>query len=625
MDLIFRIVYAAHANGSHHKLALESLRHLSGEGAEGWRRVFLKHAEVYLKASKAPDNEFKDFKNHVLHTADGYWGGAPEKVVSWYDMLVAALREQRWPDAVYCAGVLSHYYTDPHHPFHTGQSEAENNIHRAVEWSISRSFDDLLELGRRKRSAAPASLPAGEHWLTEHVCRGADRSHAHYERLIAHYDFGRGVVDPPAGLDAVARELVGDIIVYATAGFALILDRAFSESGARPPEVELTAETVIAALKIPIKWVAKKIADSQERRLVERMYDELMATGRVEKNLPEDDRTVRDLHAAEALRERKEPLRIRIATKPDGIKPPVSAGVREPSQWRRAAGKPRLMQRLAGLQEDAQPPAEQRLAVDRVPAEPPRPAPPQPRPEAAAPVLEPAVPNAAPTPGAEPPVEPAQAPDDTRWRAPAAKGRPDIATSIAEVLPIAPSTRPGDEAGPMPVEAGAGAEAIAPNAERPRADGPPPARRSASSHRQLMPEDDVVDAPSIGPRTAERLYAAGVRTVADLLAADPESLAATVATRHISARTIADWQSQARLVCDLPGLRSAHAQLLVGAGFRTFERLLAADVATLQADVLRYAATTDGQRALRSGEPPDLEQISRWIELARDVKATQAA
>ena len=45
----------------------------------------------------------------------------------------------------------------------------------------------------------------------------------------------------------------------------------------------------------------QRIADAEERRQVERMYDELIATGTVEKTLPEDDRTVQDLHAAEVL------------------------------------------------------------------------------------------------------------------------------------------------------------------------------------------------------------------------------------------------------------------------------------------------------------------------------------
>jgi hypothetical protein len=70
MSLLFRIVYAAHANGTHHKLALDALRHLERPDADAWHRVFLKYAELYLAGSKAPDTEFKDFKNHVLHDRD---------------------------------------------------------------------------------------------------------------------------------------------------------------------------------------------------------------------------------------------------------------------------------------------------------------------------------------------------------------------------------------------------------------------------------------------------------------------------------------------------------------------------------------------------------------------------
>lgn len=77
----------------------------------------------------------------------------------------------------------------------------------------------------------------------------------------------------------------------------------------------------------------------------------------------------------EALNERKAALRIKVTTKPEGVKPPVSAGVREPSQWRRAAGKPRLMQRLAGTGSKAEP------------CRPPVPAATQPAPVAPAPIL----------------------------------------------------------------------------------------------------------------------------------------------------------------------------------------------------------------------------------------------
>ena len=156
-SLLYRVVYAAHANGTHHKLALDALRHLTHPQADKLTRLVLANIEAYLKGSKDPDNEFKDFQNHVLHVGDAYWGGAPEKTVAWYEHTVDAMRAGRWEDAVYAAGVTSHYFTDPIHPFHTAQSEAENNIHRAVEWSINRSYDALV--AEMRTYALPEPVP----------------------------------------------------------------------------------------------------------------------------------------------------------------------------------------------------------------------------------------------------------------------------------------------------------------------------------------------------------------------------------------------------------------------------------------------------------------------------------
>ena len=39
MTLLFRILRAGHATGSHHKLALDALPLLAGEHAEGWSHV----------------------------------------------------------------------------------------------------------------------------------------------------------------------------------------------------------------------------------------------------------------------------------------------------------------------------------------------------------------------------------------------------------------------------------------------------------------------------------------------------------------------------------------------------------------------------------------------------------
>ena len=126
MSLLFRIVYAAHATGTHHKLALDALRHLACPEYEYWQRLFLKHAERYMEGAKAPDNTFKDFKNHVLHVRDGYWGGALGKAEQWYGTLCAAIVREDWPEAVWSAGVLSHYYAM------TGQWAAGLEVYRRL-------------------------------------------------------------------------------------------------------------------------------------------------------------------------------------------------------------------------------------------------------------------------------------------------------------------------------------------------------------------------------------------------------------------------------------------------------------------------------------------------------------
>ncbi len=304
MTLAFHIIRAAHASGTHHKLALDALRLLQGPDAQNWRRFFLTKAKHYVEGAKAPDKEFKDFKNHVLHPSDDYWGGAPEKARNWYRHLVDALKAEDWTEAAWCAGILSHYFTDPVQPFHTAQSEAENAIHRATEWSISKSYESLIAEALQRRATAAPAPGSGEHWLQEYVCLGAETSHQHYERLLAHYDINIGVVDPQKGLDPVGRQLIGNLLVFAKTGFAHILDRAVEEAGIAPPRINLTAQGVLAGLTIPVRWVLNRIEDAQVRRQVEAMHDELLATGKVEKTLPEDDRAIRELYKAEVLKPR---------------------------------------------------------------------------------------------------------------------------------------------------------------------------------------------------------------------------------------------------------------------------------------------------------------------------------
>ncbi|MFA5950193.1 MAG: DUF4332 domain-containing protein [Hyphomicrobium sp.] len=510
MNMLHRIVYAAHAKGTHHKLALDALRHLKVREAESWQHLFLKHADLYMQGSKAPDDEFKDFKNHVLHVRDGYWGGAPDKVEAWYGHLVTALRDQSWSEAVWAAGILSHYYTDPIQPFHTGQTEAENSIHRAAEWSISRSYDALMKQGEAEHSGLIVMPATSNKWLRDLVCQGADKSNQHYEKLIAHYDINQGVIDPPAGLDSVSRKVLAELIVYAAHGFALILDRAITEAGVAPPEVSLTLDTIIAAIKIPAKMLAKRLADAEDRRIVEAMYDELKATGRVEATLPEDDRVVRDLYEKEIAAPRSARL----------------AGERTAAIA--SAGKAKKSKSLAGLSRAA----------------------------AAPPAL-------------------------------ASAGHDAKRDHTATVTPL-PSPKPSP---------------------------------SSSVRSYLGPADDLERAPSIGPKLAERLATAEIRTVGDLLSCDPAAIATKLAHPRITADTIAEWRDQSRLMVEVRGIRGSHAQLLVGAGLRSRDALASADADKLCVDLLAFAATEKGQAILRDGHPPDIERIKGWLVQAIAARA----
>ncbi|MFV0368019.1 MAG: DUF4332 domain-containing protein [Hyphomicrobiaceae bacterium] len=527
MSLLYRVIYATHANGTHHKLALDALERLTRHDAKAWQRLFLKNVELYLDGSKAPDKEFKDFRNHVLHVRDNYWGGAPEKAQSWYNHLVNELKDKNWPQAVWCAGVLSHYYTDPIHPFHTAQSEAENNIHRAVEWSISRAYDGLKREAQASHPDKFVVAPDGSDWLKSFVCAGAEKANAEYEKLIAHYDINVGVVDPAEGLDPIARELVGSLILYASDGFARVLERAIAEADVPPPNVSLSLDTVLATLNIPLKWVQKKLTDTEDQHVVQAMYDELMATGGVERNLPEDDRQVRDIYHQEVVLQRADEL--------------AQARARRPAQQ----PKPQNIRRVATA------------------------------------VLPPAV----------------------------AAGTPDQTATI-HLHPALNANAQGP--------AGSTADRTQ---QRSKLVVAASQRSSSGPKIYLSLEDDIEAAPSIGPKTAARFYAIGIKTVAQFLEADAFEMAEQLDVRYITPESLTDWQDQAHLVMSVPGLRGGHAQLLVGAGYFSVASIAEAEPAKLSADILKFVTTAEGQRVLRDGEPPDIEKIKSWIDNAANVRA----
>lgn len=303
MAILYKLVFLTACPGTHHKLAMDALRHLRCPDADRWRDIFLNYYEPYLEGAKAPDNEFKDFQNHVLHVRENYWGGAIRTAQLWYERLVKALRREYWSDAVYTAGVLSHYFTDPMMPFHTGQTEEEGKVHRAAEWSISKCYLEFQNILEQDLGGYPNVLvPSGDDWLSRLMKEGAELANTHYEPLLDHYDLVVGVQDPPAGLDQECKDRVAQMIGFAAVGFARVLEKAFVEAGSAPPMCELVTETVLATLKVPGRWLLARMDDEDEREELEELLAEVEQTGKVVENLRDDDKFVRKLHAHQVLK-----------------------------------------------------------------------------------------------------------------------------------------------------------------------------------------------------------------------------------------------------------------------------------------------------------------------------------
>ncbi|MEQ9409584.1 MAG: DUF4332 domain-containing protein [Fuerstiella sp.] len=141
----------------------------------------------------------------------------------------------------------------------------------------------------------------------------------------------------------------------------------------------------------------------------------------------------------------------------------------------------------------------------------------------------------------------------------------------------------------------------------------------------LNRSNEVEAAPSIGPRTAQRLGRVGIFTVDDLLNADAEEVAVRLSNQRISGDTILQWQHQARLCCQVPGLRGHDAQILVACGVTEAEQLSAKRPADLYALVGPFANTSEGERIVRGGRKPDLEEVTDWISWAQHSRSLKAA
>ncbi|MGB3627477.1 MAG: DUF4332 domain-containing protein [Henriciella sp.] len=573
-SLLQDVIVAHRCRSTHHFMAMEALDLIDGPDAEDWRNLLLSEHSWLLQGAKAPDAEFKDFRNHVLHVSDGGWGGARDAASEWYGRSVEALRAKKWSKAAYALGVMSHYFSDPCQPFHTGQTEEEGSIHRALEWSIAKSRDEISRrievLGYPK-----IKVGTGPTFVADMVLDGARRSHPHYQTFIDHYDIHAGVKNPPAGLDGTLLDTIADLCAYATKGIAILYVRAIKEARVKPKKVNLTLKGYLAQLDIPVRWVTKKLDNIADQRTVAKMYKELQETGKVIKSLPDDDKAIRKMHARDVLRVPLEQLDA-VQPKPTGTKhvPLAPAAETPAAPEQESAGSTPATDKTLFTPERAAAQAE----------------------TSASPVSD----------------DPS---DKTLFI--------DASASLATAPEAEEIT--GDEVDDAAVETEAEADtgfSIDTSDDADTADDVDDTDEEdiiVADDSDLTPESNVVDAPSIGPKTAERLAEIDIETVADLLEADPIASSDALDSNYMTPEAIADWQDQARLKMAMPSLRVHDVQILVGAGFRSVEAVADASAADLLKASMAFVETPEARRMISGKSAPDSEEIEGWIGLARDV------
>ncbi len=292
MDTIVAILRAAHCKSTHHFFVIDSLWEVSTPRGIELADLLLANYGDYLKGAKDPDNVFKDFENHVVHVADGYWGGAAKTGKKWLDIVYRLLNSGNWKEAAYAIGVLSHYFTDPFMPLHTAQSPRETAIHRPLEWSVCCSYQEIYQAACSSSSFTSFELPTGDDWLTDAIHRGATLAHPFYEPLLDDYDMNEASRFPKLALGIDSKRILAQLFVSVQTAWGSALDRIANESTIALPNISLTLPTLLAGVQVPSKKIVQAIESASQRQEVESILDEYQRTGKVVRNITAEQRTV---------------------------------------------------------------------------------------------------------------------------------------------------------------------------------------------------------------------------------------------------------------------------------------------------------------------------------------------
>lgn len=281
MELVYLIALKSMSRSVHHKVAVEALQLIDSN----WRKLFLKKVQKYLEGSKAPDKKFHDFMNHVYHVHQ-QWGGAPKSVEKWYSELVKQLKDKNWDNAVYAAGVLSHYYADVSHPFHTAQTKAEARIHSYTEFGGAEIFQKKIHPNLKLQLYNVDNVK-------DFTIKLANKSFDYYTEFLEEFDTTKAAnYKWGKAYNQQLVEITTELLSEAISGYASLLQKAILEAQVEPPRTSLFLKSFVEILKIPIYWILRKLDKAEKKRITKAIETEYKATGKVYDSLSDDDRTI---------------------------------------------------------------------------------------------------------------------------------------------------------------------------------------------------------------------------------------------------------------------------------------------------------------------------------------------
>jgi len=267
---------------THHFLCIKAAENLS----EKWREVFLAYFDILLSGAKAPDDKFHYWKNHVFHPPQ--WGGAPHAARESYDKFVKLLKSKKWKNAIFWAGVLSHYVSDVLHPLHTGQTPDEPKIHKFHEFGTSRKVNEY------DRAIKVDEIDSIDN-IEEYVRELGNFAHQYYYHVLHNYDPTKAEQYKwELEINKTLDEINVKLLSKAVKAILSLWIRGINEANVTPPKVSLSLRTLITLLKVPIYRIRKWLETRYYKKVTKRMIDELKRTGKIYESLPPDDKGLVD-------------------------------------------------------------------------------------------------------------------------------------------------------------------------------------------------------------------------------------------------------------------------------------------------------------------------------------------